>query len=1040
MVKKQIGGRRMITGELSADVNRVIKEFAKHYADNEIAAAINAHPEFSKNGRIAKTSVTQRRSSLGIVRGRNPIKSEDRPPLVVTIGGVAVTTEAGGSGIADKRESRSLKSFSEISGLRAYLAGRIDSGALTSPDCGIAALFADAGERYSGSMRKERLTLTADSFVKLIKELVWSKKMHDLLKEHLLPRVPAEWDAAIGEWQRIHAHIPLDWVTERSKWIRGVSSKTPTVIMVPGMGGNLEEGWLSQIPNIEIPASSHDHPYRIAVPTKEPKWTVLNGANLGLLYDRDIEFNPLRRKLAEAHLHGVDVVVLTNVFALQIIKAAGALMVLRAKLAGLNINKEILDEDYQEEARWILEEQPDDEVVFETPIERAANVFSGLYKIQTRPDNSLEFPGKVVMVLGYLDELLIATLTYDALNYLRIRKQSILRQEIRAKERERDNALRKGDAAAYRDAEDAINVLEKQHTRSTTTGIAAQEIKRFEPKLRSLFLKMLWELVPNVEVVGMGSAHLCINDKPSIAIHIPSHIRVTENLLGDFVSRKAGPKILRKNIAQTTVICHPFALQSRDTVREADHDGRRDSVQIFVAPTLIDDDYIRKAIKNTVRIVHPLQQAVLNDQYKPGALVFRYHGGIVAHDFWPLTRPLPIVRLKKKGNGGAPERYPDFGSARYMWYMVDTDKHVGSRSKDYLWVEKPHRRRLGLAEAVMHSMRVSGYLGSPQFGIHFMSMNDDITQGNHFEGHFQPDPQQMSRTNIEDMSHILYRKAKKANSAGRLRLFSAYQQFMLKHQDVLGLDHPTLQVEEVVDRFIHPNMDFYSAVLRRAKESGIIVKPVSEHYGVPFDQRDLGIINWGTGNHFERTVDRRLTESFFYARIMREKLLQEEYWKTQEEYVRKFVAYPMYSNFFCAWGTIGVNGGYEWGMDLRDSPTRMKNWGDPVAGAIANDLLRGNPTRIMEGRYCITTYGDKHFYGTGITAQKLYHMCAPGVHTDRYGEHGFPPNNSGVSFLGIPVDGPQLPFLFRYLRYDQILLIALAGFVFDWERFLPNPV
>ena len=94
----------------------------------------------------------------------------------------------------------------------------------------------------------------------------------------------------------------------------------------------------------------------------------------------------------------------------------------------------------------------------------------------------------------------------------------------------------------------------------------------------------------------------------------------------------------------------------------------------------------------------------------------------------------------------------------------------------------------------------------------------------------------------------------------------------------------------------------------------------------------------------------------------------------------------------------------------------------------------------MEGRYCITTFGDKHFFGTGITAQKLFHMCAPGVHTDRYGEHGFPPNNSGVSWIGIPAEGPQLPFLFRYLRYDQIARLALAGFKFDWEAFLPNPV
>ena len=943
----------------------------------------------------------------------------------------------------NKRKT-ALAAFPEVKGLRQFVMTKVESGALVARG-GIESLYKGVIEAHKNELAKEKSSLSLGHFTKLVKGVVWSKQNHDLLKDYLRSLAPSEWNAAIEEWQKIHSYIPLEWVKERSKWIRGVSSKTPSVVMVPGMGGYLEKGWLDKIPDITLPESSFNEPHRISVKAKDPKWAVFNGANLGLRYNPDIELNPLRRKLAEAETHGVDVVVLTNVFALQIIKAAGALLVYRARLSGLDINTEILDPDYRKEAELILERRPDDEVVFETPIERAANVFSGLYKVMTKPvdkegkKSEPEYSGKIVMVLGYMDELLINTLTYDAINNLRTRKQNRLKQEIQAQLVLQRHALKNGDKKTYQHCEDEIDKKTKQHTRSVTTAIAAQEINRFAPKLRSLFLKMLQELVPNVEIVGFGSTHLRINDKPSIAIHIPSHIRVTDALLADFAARKAGPKILRKDIAQTTVICHPFALQERDTVREADHDGKRDSVQIFVAPTLIDDEYLRRELRSTIRMVHPLQQAVFNDQFKPGALVFRYHGDIVAQDFWPLTRPLSLIALKKKGANESKVLYPDFGTARYAWYMIDTDKHIGSRAKEYVWCDAL-RRRLGLAEAVIHSMRVSGYLGSKKFGIHVWSSNDDPTQGNHFEGHFQPDPQQLSRTDVEDISRLMYERAQKANGAECLRLFNEYQQFSLEHQDVLGLDHPKLQVEEMLDRFMEPNMDYYSAILRRAKESGVVVKPVSEHYGKLKDGRDLGIINWGTGNHFERTVDRRLTESFMYARVMRAMLLQENYWKKNREYVQKFVRDPMYSNFFCAWGTVRVDGGYEWGMDLRDSPTRMKSWGDTVGAAISNDLLRGNPTRIMEGRYCITTFGDKHFFGTGITAQKLFHMCAPGVHTDRYGEHGFPPNNSGVSWIGIPAEGPQLPFLFRYLRYDQIARLALAGFKFDWEAFLPNPV
>lgn len=936
-----------------------------------------------------------------------------------------------------KKAGKDLVTFSDIQGLRQFVQNRVDEGMLTQK-AGIQKLYDDARERYAKEIARDNLVIPVAHFTKLVKELVWSKTNHELLKDFLKSRPQSEWKAAIGEWQKIHSFIPLEWVTERSKWIRGVSSKAPNVVKVPGMGGNLEEGWLSRIPDIALPTGTFNEPIRITVKAKDPRWTVLNGANLGLIYNPDIEFNPLRRKLAEAEIHGIDVVVLTNVFGLQLVKAAGSLMVYRARMAGLNINLDILDPDYRPHAEWILRSKPDDELIFETPIERVANVFSGLFKVMTRPDKKPEFSGKIVMVLGYMDELLINTLVYDAVNYLRIRKQNLLKQEIRSLERQRDRALERGLMLEYQSAEKEIAKLAKEHTRSITTAVAAQEVNRFAPKLRSLFLKMLQEIVPNVEIIGLGSTHLQVNDKPSIAIHIPSDIRVTDSVLGNFAARKAGPKIMRKDIAQTTVICHPYSLQARDTVREADHDGKRDSVQIFAAPTLIDDEYLRKELKHTIRVVHPVQKLVWHDQFKPGSLVFRYQGDIVTQDFWPVTRPLSAASIKKRG-GTSVIPYPDFGSAKYIWYMVDTDKHSGSRAKEYVWCQD-QREWLGLAEGIIHSMRVSGYLGGKKFGIHMWSSNDDPTQGNHFEGHFQPDPHQMSRTDVTRHSRELFRAAEKADGKERLILLDKYQKFVLRHQDILGLDHPKLQVEEMLDRFVAPNMDFYSAVLRRAKESGLIVKPVSEHCGIQFDQRDLGIINWGTGNHFERTVDRRLTESFMYTREMRATLLQEAYWQKHPDFVKKFVRDPMYSNFFCAWGTAKVDGGYEWGFDLRDSPTRMKGWGDTVAGAIANDILRGNPSRILEGKYVITTYGDKHFFGTGITAQKLFHMCAPGVHTDRYGEHGFPPNNTGLSWIGIPVEGPQLPFLFRYLRYDQIARLAEAGFKFDWETFLPNPI
>lgn len=941
--------------------------------------------------------------------------------------------------MAVKAKRKTSFAFAEVKGLRQYLTSAIESGALVGRN-GIESLHRDVLARFKDELAHMGERLTLARFTKFLRELVWTKKTQESLTDYL--RHARDPDAALKRWQESYPTIPPEWVQERAKWVRGVSSAVTPVAMIPGLGGYLERGWLRGIPDIQIPHSSFERPYRVDLPKGSGcQWLLLNGANLGLVYNPVIEENPLRRKLAEAEAHGIDVVFLTNVFALEVVKAQGALMVYRARLAGLNTNVELLDPDYREEAKEIIANDPDDDVVFESPVERMLNVFSGLHKIMTKPDGNPEFSGKIFMVLGYNDELLINTLTYWVLNYMRILKQQVLQAEIKLAKRDMTRALSVGDFEAHDVAHREMRKLVKQLARTTTTSITNQQVNRFAPKIRSLFLAKLKEFVPNVEVIGQGTTFVQLGDKPAITLHIPGHRRVTDSLLASYAG-KSGPKILRREITQTTVICHPYAIHARDTVREADREGRRRSVQIFVAPILVDGRYLREELRDVVRSVHPIQRAIFHDQFKPGALRFRYHGEahIVAQDFWPITRPMPIVHLKRKGSERGAGQFPDFKSASYIWYSIATDQHWLSRNKELVWCED-RRENLGMFEAVVHSMRVSGYLGSKKFGIHLWSSNDDPTQGNHFRTELQPHPHQLSNREIEERSRDLYLRAKRASGEERLRLFSEYQKFALQQFNLRGLDWPQHQIEELIDRHIAPNMDFFSSVLARARSSGLIIRPVSEHYGLRHaDGRDLGILNWGTGNHFEKSVERMLTEGFLYARITQEKLLQEARWAKDAEFVRKFVRAPLYSNFFCAWGTIMFPGGYEWGMDLRASPTRMAGWGDTLLGATRNDPLRGNPTRIMDGRMRIQTYGDKHFFGTAVTPDAVFHMCASGTHTDRYGEHGFPPNNTGVSFIGIPAEGPRVPILFRYLRYDQIVRLVEPGATFDWEAFLPNPV
>ena len=89
----------------------------------------------------------------------------------------------------------------------------------------------------------------------------------------------------------------------------------------------------------------------------------------------------------------------------------------------------------------------------------------------------------------------------------------------------------------------------------------------------------------------------------------------------------------------------------------------------------------------------------------------------------------------------------------------------------------------------------------------------------------------------------------------------------------------------------------------------------------------------------------------------------------------------------------------------------------------------------------IVVVGNNHFFGISVTSHAVYAMGPAGTQTSSYGEHGFAPNNSGILFLGLPVNGPQsAPVLARPLHFAQLKLILDTGKRFDVERFLPNAI
>lgn len=349
--------------------------------------------------------------------------------------------------------------------------------------------------------------------------------------------------------------------------------------------------------------------------------------------------------------------------------------------------------------------------------------------------------------------------------------------------------------------------------------------------------------------------------------------------------------------------------------------------------------------------------------------------------------------------------------------------------------------RLGMLECLFHLMRRDGlFKSSTTPPIHFFSTNDDVVQGNHFETHQQPHVHELSYVQIQDLWNEMMRKAKRARSkSDALKLFSDMRELMLYQLEIRGLDWTQQQVMEVFERLIEPNIDAFDGILRRAEQSKLIVRPISEFEGVPYDSRDIGVLNSGTGNHFTRTLDKKLVEGPLYADKMRTLLQHQDHWLGNIDKLKRMVKAPLDGNRPIGYGTIKVPGGCEWGIDMRDTPTGGIDWHDPMRPTVLKEMGRGNVSRIMEGKPILGTYGDKHFLSFISTPWRTFVMGPPETHTDVFGELGFPPNNTGVVVLGLPVDGPDGgPILLRALLYDDLKRLVEEKRSLDWEKFLPN--
>lgn len=955
-------------------------------------------------------------------------------------------------------------------------------------------------ERIRGEFSKDLeltgLDLTKEYFLKKIDKLLWTEGKNGTLttlKDFVERRLPIE------NFQRYHRHVPQEMAKAKATELSGLTSilSPPPFAssFVSGIGrlSGDEDITKEMLEAFRLPETDFSQPFEI--PLADPlnfKIGVISGPHVGILHTRLIEENTMRCALAYAERKKYEHLVLTGIFDIDMTKA-GPVRGIKALYSGRSTKIDVLDPSYQEEARRIIDEikanEFTSEIVYEAAREALKNLLTGLWKIALRPEDEKrktagkvlpEFSGKVWVVLGPKEFDLIIAAAHAEVLYLTLLKQAELRTESSAAAgaaKRAEKLIKKfggwlarleQSLAQTQDPQERADLeakcislrqtveehqtelaslrqkfieLKRQEARTRITNVRPEDWRRFTKMALALVALLIERAIPNSKVIALGKTYLKVGPEPKdkIKIVIPGHLRVTDALISDYASQY-GPEALSMEMPETVIICHPHAISYALTAREVDSGGKRDyAPRIYVAPICVDGAFLRKKTEEIIRKSHPIAQVVSHPQFQGGILEVSSVNGIIS------ASPVTVETLSNYGRKEKPPKKQNAVAGKYIWVMVATDQHWGGRAKEFLF-DRELGKSLGMAEASFHLMRKAGYGDGEKLPpFHMFVVNDDPTQGHHFPAEKEPHRHEMPFHLFEQELEKLRRQLQNEKKIGaRNKIIEKIRSLSLRQVRVRGTDSFTRQMEAFIDCHIAENVDMFSGMLSRSAKAGLILHPVSEFEDfleVPFDTCDLGLINLGTGNHGLRTTEDNLAEGLIYAKVMKPYLLTRPKWAGKNTELDRLVKGPIFGNKFIAFGTMQAPGGYEWGFDLRNTPAANSvDWGNTVRMGARTDLRRANYARIFEKKMVIKIFGDKHFLGALLTWWALYFMAPAGTHTDGYGERGFPPNNSGIAFLGLPAEGPTAgPILIR-----PLLIHHLRDFIetnprpFDWEAFLPD--
>lgn len=929
--------------------------------------------------------------------------------------------------------------YQKIPGLEARMAKFIPSGELVKNSLDV--LYQKILKEFGDIISKYGYYLSRKEFFRhMEQDIVWNKDRKQSLKNYIRGGLGGKG------YHKDNPEITWELVAKQEKWELGVSGgiSHPTA-QLKGFA-NFTGPWEDNVKPLQLPKYGSKNPFVIAtrnIPKAGNALHIINGANIGMVYNRLIVENPVRRGLADSEHFGDDAIILVNMLRMRIMKTGGPSSVLYALAEGYNSKAGILDPAYQEQAQNILSGARYDEVLYETDEEVAKNLLSAWTKIGIRgTDKKPEYSGPVYCVLGYTEEALASGIAYWRMGQITRHKQVELDVQIKTATKKLSTMESDGyDAVAIKRQKHKLGILVAERNRTMVSNIRPSEKKRYFAKALAFVAQLIETHIPNAKVVGIGTTSFKYHDKV-VEVYVPSHEKVEKGLMESYTNNY-GPKTLRGEFPDVAVICHPFGLHYESTDREVDKDATRKSAEVLVAPILVDDRVTREQLTHTIRKVNKISHVVLNEQFQPGSIRLVFSDNLRPQPNENRIETIGTLGKIKGNNKDNVARYipGSYTYPKYIWIMVGTDMHLGGRTRVY--IKDPRTwKRLGMVEAVFELLRRSGFAKvGARCPVHLFVSPDDGVQGNHFEGHKHLSPKELSKGLYEGHILQLREKAYKAKTLDEQRgIMDEIIDFSFDQKALAGTDFVGAQMKQVSQLILKANADMFSAILRSHTRAGLKILGMSDYEKTPGDGRDVGAIVLPSGNHGRKSTDGAITEGTLYAELLQGMLLAFPEWKNKDEIISRLVKGPVYSTETIGWGTIEAPGGYRYGLDVRGTPAGMKGWGQPLRGWAEVDPRRGNYSRIFDGKVTLKICGDKHFNAGISTPYAIYAMGPPGVHTDEYGERGFPPNGTGIIWIGLPVDGPDYPILRRTLPYDTLRDIYANNREMDWDTFLINPV